>query len=153
MLFFNTIFLCLLTVGSILYTWKNRSQLACMDGMIIAMGIGSMSSVTLGMNLVFLAGDLTVATILAVMIGMAVGYTTGRLVSLTASIEGVMAGLMGGMMSPMLGAMLVHPMPLIWFLDAAFLIVLCLLILLVKEAREAFLEEARQLEQNQKSSP
>lgn len=153
MLFFNTVFLCLLTVGSILYIWKNRSQLACMDGMIIAMGIGSMSSVTLGMNLVFLAGDLTVATILAVMIGMAVGYTTGRLVSLSASIEGVMAGVMGGMMSPMLGAMLVHPMPLILFLDAAFLIVLCLLILLVKEAREAFLEEARQLEQNQKGSP
>ncbi|MCM3078829.1 hypothetical protein [Brevibacillus invocatus] len=85
------------TVGSILYTYKNRSELACMDGMIIAMALGAMSSISLGMNIqVYLVSDLQLATIIAVTIGMAVGFITGKLVSLTASIEGVMAGVMGG---------------------------------------------------------
>ncbi|CAM3359106.1 hypothetical protein [Brevibacillus invocatus] len=69
------------TVGSILYTYKNRSELACMDGMIIAMALGAMSSISLGMNIQ--------------VYGMAVGFITGKLVSLTASIEGVMSGVMG----------------------------------------------------------
>lgn len=150
MLFLNMIFLCLVTVGSILYTYKNRSELACMDGMIIAMVLGAMSSICLGLNIqVYLVSDLGLATILAVVIGMIVGFTTGRLVSLTASIEGVMAGVMGGMMSPMLGAMLSHPLGLIWFFDFAYIIVLILIVLLVREARQAFLEEAMEAEKEQ----
>ncbi len=149
MLVLNIVFLSLLTIGSILYIYKNRPELACMDGMMIAMGLGAMSSVTLGLNLqVLLAGDLALATVIAVLIGMTVGFCTGWLVSLTASIEGVMAGIMGGMMSPMLGAMLSGPMLLIWFLDIAYLLVILLLVLLVKEARQAFQEEAALLEKN-----
>ena len=147
MLFLNLIFLSLVTVGSILYTYKNRSELACMDGMIIAMVLGAMSSISLGMNIqVYLVSDLQLATIIAVTIGMAVGFITGKLVSLSASIEGVMAGVMGGLMSPMLGAMLSHPMGLIWFLDFAYICVLILIVFLVKEARQAFLEEAMEVE-------
>ncbi|QRG70146.1 hypothetical protein [Brevibacillus choshinensis] len=149
MLVLNIVFLSLLTIGSVLYTYKNRTELACMDGMIIAMGLGAMSSVTLGLNIqVLLASDLALATVIAVLIGMTVGFCTGWLVSLTASIEGVMAGVMGGMMSPMLGAMLSGPMLLIWFLDIAYLLVILLLMLLVKEARQAFQEEAELLENN-----
>ncbi|MFG0216790.1 hypothetical protein ACFU8X_27415 [Brevibacillus porteri] len=152
MLFLNLIFLSLVTVGSILYTYKNRSELACMDGMIIAMVLGAMSSISLGMNIqVYLVADLQLATIIAVAIGMAVGFITGKLVSLTASIEGVMAGVMGGLMSPMLGAMLSHPLGLIWVLDFAYIFVLILIVLLVKEARQAFLEEAMNVEQKTSS--
>ncbi|MED4581163.1 hypothetical protein [Brevibacillus choshinensis] len=150
MLFLNLIFLSLVTVSSILYTYKNRSELACMDGMIIAMVLGAMSSISLGLNIqVYLVSDLGLATIIAVVIGMAVGFITGKLVSLTASIEGVMAGIMGGLMSPMLGAMLSHPLGLIWFFDFAYIVVLILIVFLVKEARQAFLEEAREAEKKQ----
>lgn len=149
MLFLNMIFLSLVTVGSIVYIYKNRSELACMDGMIIAMVLGAMSSISLGMNIqVYLVSDLQLATIIAVAIGMAVGFIAGKLVSLTASIEGVMAGVMGGLMSPMLGAMLSHPLGLIWFLDLAYIFVLILIVFLVKEARQAFLEEAMEAEKN-----
>ncbi|MED4784849.1 hypothetical protein [Brevibacillus choshinensis] len=148
--FLNLIFLSLVTVSSILYTYKNRSELACMDGMIIAMVLGAMSSISLGLNIqVYLVSDLGLATIIAVVIGMAVGFITGKLVSLTASIEGVMAGIMGGLMSPMLGAMLSHPLGLIWFFDFAYIVVLILIVFLVKEARQAFLEEAREAEKKQ----
>ncbi|KQL49530.1 hypothetical protein AN963_07250 [Brevibacillus choshinensis] len=150
MLFLNLIFLSLVTVSSILYTYKNRSELACMDGMTIAMVLGAMSSISLGLNIqVYLVSDLGLATIIAVVIGMAVGFITGKLVSLTASIEGVMAGIMGGLMSPMLGAMLSHPLGLIWFFDFAYIVVLILIVFLVKQARQAFLEEAREAEKNQ----
>lgn len=152
MLFLNMIFLSLVTIGSILYTYKNRSELACMDGMIIAMVLGAMSSISLGLNIqVYLVSDLQLATIIAVAIGMAVGFITGKLVSLTASIEGVMAGVMGGLMSPMLGAMLSHPLGLIWFFDFAYIFVLILMVFLVKEARQAFLEEAMEVEKKTSS--
>ncbi|MBY0085345.1 hypothetical protein [Brevibacillus brevis] len=122
MLFLNMIFLSLVTVSSILYTYKNRSELACMDGMIIAVAIG-----------------------------MVVGFISGKMISLTASIEGVMAGVMGGLMSPMLGAMLSHPLGLIWFLDFAYIFVFNLIVFLVKEARQAFLEEAIEVEKKTSS--
>lgn len=142
MLLLNMVFLGFLTLGSILYTYRNRSELACMDGMMMAMAIGSLSGICLGLNLQpYLPGNLALSTILAVLIGMAAGFATGRIVSLTASIDGVMAGIMGGMMSPMLGAMLAQPMPLIWFMDLVYVFVLILLVFLVKEARQAFLEE------------
>ena len=150
MLFLNMVFLILLTASSMFYTFKNRSELACMDGMIFAMVLGAMSSISLGLNIqVYLVNDLGLATILAVLIGMAVGFVSGKWVSLTASIEGVMAGIMGGMMSPMLGAMLGHPMTLIWFLDFAYILVLILLVHLAKEARQAFLEEQLEAGKNQ----
>jgi len=150
MLFLNMIFLSLLTIGSILYTYKNRSELACMDGMIIAMVLGAMSSISLGLNIqVYLVSDLGLATIIAVIIGMVVGFITGKLVSLTASIEGVMAGVMGGLMSPMLGAMLSHPLGLILFFDVVYIVALILIVFLVKEARQAFLEEAKEAEKRQ----
>jgi len=147
MLIINILFLCLLTIGSILYVYKNRSELSCMDGMIIAMAIGAMTSVSVGMSLeVYLMGNLTFSTIISIMIGMTAGYITGQFVSLMASIEGVMAGIMGGMMSPMLAAMLSNPMIMVWFMDIAYLIVLAMIFALVKEAREAFLEERRKEE-------
>lgn len=124
-----------------------------MDGMIFAMVLGAMSSLTLGLNIqVYLVNDLGLATILAILIGMVVGFITGKSVSLTASIEGVMAGIMGGMMSPMLGAMLAHPMTLIWFLDFAYVLVLVLLVYLAKEAKQAFLEEQLEAERDQSAS-
>lgn len=154
MLFLNMLFLILLTASSIGYTYKNRSELACMDGMIFAMVLGAMSSISLGLNIqVSLVNDLGLATILAVLIGMSVGFLTGKIVSLTASIEGVMAGIMGGLMSPMLGAMLVHPMMLIWFMDIAYILVLVLLVSLAKEARQAFLEESREAGREPNTSP
>lgn len=152
MLFLNMIFLSLVTVSSILYTYKNRSELACMDGMIIAMVLGAMSSISLGLNIqVYLVSDLQSATIIAVAIGMVVGFISGKMISLTASIEGVMAGVMGGLMSPMLGAMLSHPLGLIWFLDFAYIFVFILIVFLVKEARQAFLEEAMEIEKKTSS--
>ncbi|GED33854.1 hypothetical protein P9761_14630 [Brevibacillus centrosporus] len=154
MLFLNMLFLILLTASSIGYTYKNRSELACMDGMIFAMVLGAMSSISLGLNIqVSLVNDLGLATILAVLIGMSVGFLTGKIVSLTASIEGVMAGIMGGLMSPMLGAMLAHPMMLIWFMDIAYILVLVLLVSLAKEARQAFLEESREAGREPNTSP
>ncbi|USG68289.1 hypothetical protein NDK47_13835 [Brevibacillus ruminantium] len=120
-----------------------------MDGMIIAMSIGAMSSVSLGMNIdTYLASGLTISTIAAILIGMIAGYLTGKFVSLMASIEGVMAGIMGGLMSPMLAAMLSNPMPLIWFFDIVYLLVIVMIIALVKEARQAFLEERSKSEGN-----
>ncbi|WP_419877233.1 hypothetical protein [Brevibacillus centrosporus] len=154
MLFLNMLFLILLTASSIGYTYKNRSELACMDGMIFAMALGAMSSSSLGLNIqVYLTNDLGLATILAVLIGMSVGFLTGKIVSLTASIEGVMAGIMGGLMSPMLGAMLAHPMMLIWFMDIVYILVLVLLVCLAKEARQAFLEESREAGRDPNPSP
>ncbi|MGG1662066.1 hypothetical protein [Brevibacillus sp. NRS-1366] len=142
MLLLNMLFLCLLTFAGIFYIHKNRTELSCMDGMIMAMSIGAMSSVSLGMNIeAYLVGNLTLSTIVSITIGMIAGYITGHFVSLMASIEGVMAGIMGGLMSPMLAAMLSNPIAMIWFLDIAYLLVMIMIIALVKEARQAFLEE------------
>lgn len=142
MLFYNILFLCLVTIGSMLYVYKNRSELSCMDGMIMAMAIGAMSSLTLGLNLeVYWAGNLTLSTIVAVVIGMVAGFFTGIAVSLMASIDGALAGVMGGMMSPMLAAMLSSPMTMVWFLDIVYIVVLIMLVALVREARQAFREE------------
>jgi hypothetical protein len=148
MLLINMFFLCLLTLCGILYTYQYRLQLTCTDGMIIAMVIGGLSGISLGMNIqIYLVNDLTNSTIIAIIIGMIAGYSTGKPVSLMASIDGVMAGFMGGMMSPMLGAMLNNPIPMIWFLDLVYILVSIMLFSLVKEAKEYFLKQISNEEQ------
>jgi hypothetical protein len=142
MLLINMLFLGLLAVCAMLYTYQHRLQLSCMDGMMIAMVIGVMSSVSLGLNIeAYFVNDLTLSTIISVIIGMVAGYITGKFVTLMAAIDGFMAGIMGGMMSPMLGAMLNDLIVMVWFLDIVFIVAMIMIFLLVKEAREAFLKQ------------
>lgn len=107
-LFLISIFIIvLLTVYVIYYTYKQRSHLSCMAGMMIAMTNSMMSSVAIGTILgVYYNVDLSSPTILAVAYGMLVGYLTGKPISLMAALDGLGAGIMGGMMGAMLGVML-----------------------------------------------
>ncbi len=123
-----------LTSYCVLYTFKHREKLSCMAGMMIAMTIAMMGSITLGtlLGIVF-ERDLVPASMIAILFGMVAGYLAGKPISLMAAMDGLMAGIMGGMMGAMLGVMLNEPERMIWFVVAIFAFMMFMLIQLINE--------------------
>ncbi|MBL0385587.1 cupredoxin domain-containing protein [Tumebacillus sp. ITR2] len=133
-MWFNVAAIVLVTVACIGFTYNKRKRLTCMTGMMIAMTIGMMSSLSLGLLLgVLFKHDLTQATIGAVTFGALAGYLAGKPISLMAALDGMMAGIMGGMMGAMLGVMLLVPQTMIWFVDFLYVVITLLLIKLIEE--------------------
>jgi hypothetical protein len=130
----SVVLVLLFTGYNVFYTYKRREKLTCMAGMMIAMTVGMMSSLALGVVLgVTIQHDLTLSTIIAVLFGMGAGYLTGKPISLMAALDGMMAGIMGGMMGAMLGVMLVVSDTLVLFIDIIFIFVMSVLIQLIDE--------------------
>lgn len=123
-----------LTAYCIFYTFKHREKLSCMAGMMIAMTIAMMGSITLGtlLGIVF-EHDLVPASMIAILFGMLSGYLAGKPISLMAAMDGMMAGIMGGMMGAMLGVMLIEPERMVWFVIAIFAFMMFMLIQLINE--------------------
>ncbi|GAB7388412.1 hypothetical protein BSNK01_22490 [Bacillaceae bacterium] len=91
----------------IAYTFRRKSKIPCMTGMMIAMTTGMMVGLTIGVILgIMYAGNLFISTLLAIGIGMSVGFIAGVPVSIMAVLDGMLAGIMGGMMGAMLGEMI-----------------------------------------------
>lgn len=123
-----------LTAYCVLYTFKHREKLSCMAGMMIAMTIAMMGSITLGtlLGIVF-EDDLVPASMIAILFGMLAGYLAGKPISLMAAMDGMMAGIMGGMMGAMLGVMLIEPERMVWFVIAIYALMMFMLIQLINE--------------------
>ncbi|MCT8136924.1 cupredoxin domain-containing protein [Anaerobacillus sp. CMMVII] len=125
-----------LTVYVTYYTFKMRSRLTCMAGMMIAMTNAMMSSVALGTIFgVYYNSDLSTPTIIAVAYGMLIGYLTGKPISMMAALDGLGAGVMGGMMGAMLGVMLLpNKIDLtILFILFVFIVVMVVLLKVIDE--------------------
>jgi hypothetical protein len=138
LLIMNTVFILALTAICMNYTYQLREKLTSMDGMRIAMIVGMMSGIALGMNFGVVFHDLSLSTIFSSGIGILCGYITGKPISLMAAVDGFIAGIMGGIMGPMTVAMLSDPFLLIWFVDFIFIIAMFLVFQLIKNAKEAF---------------
>jgi hypothetical protein len=87
--------------------YKNRKILTNMTGMTVAMVLGMVSSLAMGLTAgIAFKNDLTLSTIIAMIFSLIVGVLAGKPISLLAMVEGIGAGVMGGMMGAMLGEML-----------------------------------------------
>ncbi|WP_209121112.1 hypothetical protein [Alkalihalobacillus sp. BA299] len=94
------------TLVSIRKVYRHRKSLENMKGLISAMVISMMSSVTVGVILGVIIRDLTFSTIISVTFGILIAMAIGLPISFLTMIEGAGAGIMGGMMGAMLGDML-----------------------------------------------
>lgn len=138
-------------------TFRNKTRINSMTGMMISMTNSMMTSIAIGTILGTLIQNknLTIPTIVSVLIGMIVGYLNGRPVSLIASLDGLTAGIMGGMMGSMLGVML-QPKSInlmIYFIDIVFVLVIIILIRVideetVKDKKESFYKKKKPLVAN-----
>lgn len=143
----SIVLVVLLTSYCIYYTYRQREQLTCMAGMMIAMTTGMMSSITLGTVLgILLNRDLTLSIIIAVIIGMISGYAAGKPITLMAAMDGLMAGVMGGMMGGMLGVMLLPHSSnfMVVFVDCIFVVIMFILLRLIDEESGAAKKETEQ---------
>ncbi|SEK57437.1 cupredoxin domain-containing protein [Paenibacillus sp. OK003] len=109
----------------VLKAYKRKEKLAGMPGMMIAMTVGMMSSLALGVQLgIVFPRDLTVPSMTAILFGLAAGYFTGKPISILATLDGMLAGIMGGMMGAMLGAMVGPSYIMMIFVDILFIFIL-----------------------------
>lgn len=121
----SIIMVVLFTAFIVLKTYKRKEKLTGMPGMMIAMTIGMMSSLVLGVQLgIVFPRDLTVPSIAAILFGLGAGYFTGKPISILAALDGMLAGIMGGMMGAMLGVMIGPSYIMMIFVDILFIFVL-----------------------------
>ncbi|MCQ6280780.1 hypothetical protein [Bacillus sp. EB600] len=101
-----------------------------------------MTSIAIGMilGIIIPSKDLTLPTIISVLIGMVVGYLTGRPISLLVALDGFSAGIMGGMMGAMLGVMLQPKSAeiMVYFIDFLFVLINVLQIRVIDEEIKTF---------------
>ncbi|WP_336775207.1 hypothetical protein [Paenibacillus sp. MMO-58] len=115
-------------------TYKRKEKLTGMAGMMIAMTVGMMSSLALGVQLgIVFQRDLTISSIIAVLFGLGAGYFTGKPVSIMASLDGMLAGIMGGMMGAMLGVMLGVSYTMLLFINLIFIFIMSVALQLVNQ--------------------
>lgn len=121
----SIVMVVLFTAFIVLKTYKRKEKLTGMPGMMIAMTIGMMSSLVLGVQLgIVFPRDLTVPSIAAILFGLGAGYFTGKPISILAALDGMLAGIMGGMMGAMLGVMIGPSYIMMIFVDILFIFVL-----------------------------
>ncbi|WP_024633281.1 MULTISPECIES: cupredoxin domain-containing protein [Paenibacillus] len=121
----------------VLKTYKRKGKLTGMPGMMVAMTVGMMSSLALGVQLgILFPRDLTVPSITAILFGLGAGYFTGKPISLLAALDGMLAGIMGGMMGAMLGVMLGPSYIMVLFVDILFIFILSVALQLTDQATD-----------------
>ncbi|MFB8376087.1 cupredoxin domain-containing protein [Paenibacillus taichungensis] len=121
----SIVMVVLFTAFIVLKTYKRKEKLTGMPGMMIAMTIGMMSSLVLGVQLgIVFPRDLTVPSIAAILFGLGAGYFTGKPISILAALDGLLAGIMGGMMGAMLGVMIGPSYIMMIFVDILFIFIL-----------------------------
>ncbi|WP_236703131.1 cupredoxin domain-containing protein [Paenibacillus xylanivorans] len=121
----------------VLKTYKRKERLTGMPGMMIAMAVGMMSSLTLGIQLgIVFPRDLTVPSVTAILFGLGAGYFTGKPISLLAALDGMLAGIMGGMMGAMLGVMVGPSNIMVLFVDILFIFILSVALQLANQATD-----------------
>ncbi|SLJ89005.1 MULTISPECIES: cupredoxin domain-containing protein [unclassified Paenibacillus] len=121
----SIVMVVLFTAFIVLKTYKRKEKLTGMPGMMIAMTIGMMSSLVLGVQLgIVFPRDLTVPSIAAILFGLGAGYFTGKPISILATLDGMLAGIMGGMMGAMLGVMIGPSYIMMIFVDILFIFIL-----------------------------
>lgn len=129
-----TIMVALLTTATY-FVLVQRTELACMTGMMVGMTLGMIAGFTIG-YLVGATNGMFVGSVVGVMVGMFVGARAGRCCGIMGVMEGMMAGLMAGTMGPMLSVMLIadHLRAFtILFLLAAAAIIFALVELVTRE--------------------
>lgn len=130
----SIVMVVLFTAFIVLKTYKRKEKLTGMPGMMIAMTIGMMSSLVLGVQLgIVFPRDLTVPSIAAILFGLGAGYFTGKPISILATLDGMLAGIMGGMMGAMLGAMVGPSYIIMIFVDILFVFILSVALQLVNQ--------------------
>ncbi|RAP78284.1 hypothetical protein [Paenibacillus montanisoli] len=129
---------------SIMRTYIRSPFLSCMAGMMIAMTIGMMTSVSVGTIAgILYPQDLTVPTAGAVLLGVVCGYLAGKPVSTMAALDGMLAGIMGGMMGAMLGVMAgKHAAMMVLFIDVLYLFIQLIVLQLIREESQEENNEA-----------
>ncbi|WP_337035120.1 cupredoxin domain-containing protein [Paenibacillus illinoisensis] len=128
----SMVMVVLFSAYMVLKTYKRKEKLPGMAGMMVAMTVGMMSSLALGVQLgIVFQHDLTVPSIIAILFGLGAGYFTGKPVSLLASLDGMLAGIMGGMMGAMLGVMVGSSYIVVLFIDILFIFILSVALQLV----------------------
>ncbi|TCP27785.1 hypothetical protein EV207_11712 [Scopulibacillus darangshiensis] len=119
--------------------YRNRNSLGNMTRMTIAMVLGMISSLDIGLiaGVVF-KSDLSLSTIIAMSFGFIVGFLVGKPTNLLVTVEGVAAGIMGGMMGAMLGVMLPHDnfRFILVFLDILFILSVLSIVFLINTELE-----------------
>ncbi|WP_433921235.1 cupredoxin domain-containing protein [Paenibacillus taichungensis] len=121
----SIVMVVLFTAFIVLKTYKRKEKLTGMPGMMIAMTIGMMSSLVLGVQLgIVFPRDLTVPSIAAILFGLGAGYFTGKPISILATLDGMLAGIMGGMMGAMLGVMIGPSYLMMIFVDILFIFIM-----------------------------
>lgn len=121
----SIVMVVLFTAFIVLKTYQRKEELTGMPGMMIAMTIGMMSSLVLGVQLgIVFPRDLTVPSIAAILFGLGAGYFTGKPISKLATLDGMLAGIMGGMMGAMLGVMIGPSYIMMIFVDILFIFIL-----------------------------
>jgi hypothetical protein len=138
-LFAHVFFNLAVTVYCLIHTYKRRSKITCMTGMMIAMITAMMSSFQAGLILgIMYHSQLELSSIVAVMLGLIVGFVAGKPISLMAGMDGMAAGIMGGFMGAMLGVMLTNPALMIWFFDSVFILMFITIFLLIREEENLY---------------
>jgi hypothetical protein len=133
------LFVLISTLYCVFHTYQRRKKISCMTGMMIAMTLAMVSSLSVGLLFgIWYYPDLNLPTFIGVAIGIVVGFLTGKPVSLMAAMDGMLAGLMGGMMGAMFGNMLTVPTPMIWFVDIIFSLMVLMFFFLIQEEEEHF---------------
>ncbi|MDQ0169517.1 cupredoxin domain-containing protein [Paenibacillus tundrae] len=128
----SIIIIVCLTGYIILNTYKRKENLTGMPGMMIAMSIGMMASLSLGFQLgVLFNHDLAVPSMIAILLGLGTGYFAGKPISVLASLDGMLAGIMGGMMGAMLGSMLGFSYIMVLFVDILFILIFCVVLQII----------------------
>ena len=131
----------LLSSYVILVATKKKNKLSCTVGKMASMTNSMMASVTIGtvLGIMFRSTDLSIPTIISIMVGISIGFLTGKPISQMAALEGITAGIMGGMMGAMLGMMLqtTYMELMMYFLDVIYVFVMILLLKVIdKEANK-----------------
>lgn len=126
----------LLDFFSFRYFWKYRKIIDCHTGMNIAMTVGGLMSILIGIALISLfPTHYTLTTLIAMGAGMLIGLLFGLVGDLQAVIAGISCGLMNGLMSPMVAAMVPQPFQLlimVAIIQALLLGLLCFSIQVLK---------------------
>ncbi|WP_337035117.1 cupredoxin domain-containing protein [Paenibacillus illinoisensis] len=133
----SMVMVVLFSAYMVLKTYKRKEKLTGMAGMMVAMTVGMMSSLALGVQLgIVFQHDLTIPSIIAILFGLGAGYFTGKPVSLLASLDGMLAGIMGGMMGAMLGVMIGPSYIVVLFVDILFIFILSVALQLADQEAE-----------------
>jgi hypothetical protein len=116
--------------------FQNKDLLLPMHGMMIAMAMAMMVSLTIGILLAIMGMDNpTLTTIYMIVLGVITGYLYGTPFGALAQLDGILAGVMGGLMGPMTGWMVKSHQPHLFlgFFVLLYIIIVIMLYRLINQ--------------------